>query len=448
MAKKLTFDEVVKFIEENSDCIPLFDSFDKTTDKINLRCNCGEEFITTFAKFKTRNKRQCNDCSKEKLREEKAFNIRDVKDFIESNSECKLMSKEYINAQSKLLLECSCGNKFETNFNKFKSRDKRQCNDCSKISFHEKTSVNIEYVNDFVNNHSNCKLISDSVYDSNSILKFKCQCGDIFETSFNNFKNGNQRQCKKCGAKMRVEWCTTSVSEIVKYIETNKCKVLSKDIVDIHSNIKIQCKCGNDFVTNFENLRRRKWCCCDECTMKFKISERLTPIKEIENIIGEDFNIVGNFEGKHKTISLKHKKCGQIFDTTICNFERNGKRCLCCNKTFKGEQKITDYLNDNNEEFQMQHKYDNLRGVNNGLLSYDFYLEQYNLLIEYQGQYHDGTARNQTKEQFEIQQEHDRRKKEYTKSHNIELLEIWYWDFDNIETILNNKLNNERENII
>ena len=96
----------------------------------------------------------------------------------------------------------------------------------------------------------------------------------------------------------------------------------------------------------------------------------------------------------------------------------------------------------------MQHKYDNLRGVNNGLLSYDFYLEQYNLLIEYQGQYHDGTARNQTKEQFEIQQEHDRRKKEYTKSHNIELLEIWYWDFDNIETILNNKLNNERENII
>lgn len=38
------------------------------------------------------------------------------------------------------------------------------------------------------------------------------------------------------------------------------------------------------------------------------------------------------------------------------------------------------------------------------------------------------------------QQEHDRRKREYAKSHNIELLEIWYWDFDNIEEILDKRL--------
>ena len=60
----------------------------------------------------------------------------------------------------------------------------------------------------------------------------------------------------------------------------------------------------------------------------------------------------------------------------------------------------------------------------------------YNLLIEYQGQYHDGTASNQTKKQFLQQQEHDHRKREYAKYNNIELLEIWYWDFDRIEQIL------------
>ena len=44
--------------------------------------------------------------------------------------------------------------------------------------------------------------------------------------------------------------------------------------------------------------------------------------------------------------------------------------------------------------------------------------------------------------QFEIQQEHDKRKQEYAKAHDIKLLEIWYYDNDNIEEILNKELNN------
>ena len=38
---------------------------------------------------------------------------------------------------------------------------------------------------------------------------------------------------------------------------------------------------------------------------------------------------------------------------------------------------------------------------------------------------------------FEYQQEHDRRKKEYAQKNNIKFLEIWYWDIDKIEEILN-----------
>ena len=74
-------------------------------------------------------------------------------------------------------------------------------------------------------------------------------------------------------------------------------------------------------------------------------------------------------------------------------------------------------------------------------MSYDFYIPKYNILLEYQGEYHDNTARNQTKQQFKIQQEHDRRKKEYAIKHNINLLEIWYYDFDKIEEILTKELN-------
>ena len=106
---------------------------------------------------------------------------------------------------------------------------------------------------------------------------------------------------------------------------------------------------------------------------------------------------------------------------------------------WKGEKRIEDWLISNNINYIIQMKFDDLIGTGNGLLSYDFYLLAYNLLIEYQGNFHDGSANVsilQTKEMLIKQIEHDKRKKEYAKEHNINFLEIWYWDFNNIEEIL------------
>ena len=85
--------------------------------------------------------------------------------------------------------------------------------------------------------------------------------------------------------------------------------------------------------------------------------------------------------------------------------------------------------------------YSDLRGINNGLLTYDFYLPKYNLLIEYQGEFHDNSVSYQSEFDFALQIEHDNRKRQYTNDNNIQLLEIWYWDFNNIEKILDKILN-------
>lgn len=118
----------------------------------------------------------------------------------------------------------------------------------------------------------------------------------------------------------------------------------------------------------------------------------------------------------------------------------SGYGCPNCNKS-KGEIKILSFLENYNQKYQTQYKFQDLKGVGNGLLSYDFYLPNQNLLIEYQGEFHDGTPTIQTEENYQIQQEHDRRKRKYAKEQNIELLEIWYWDYENIEQILSEKLN-------
>lgn len=111
-----------------------------------------------------------------------------------------------------------------------------------------------------------------------------------------------------------------------------------------------------------------------------------------------------------------------------------------CN-IIKGEKRIADFLINNNIKFETQKKFDGLIGLKNGKLSYDFYLPEQNILIEYQGQQHEkpiDVFGGDT--QFEIQREHDKRKKEFAEKNGIKLIEIWYKDFDNINDILTNIL--------
>jgi len=154
-----------------------------------------------------------------------------------------------------------------------------------------------------------------------------------------------------------------------------------------------------------------------------------------------------------KCSDKKHKDYfREINNSIICEF-----RCPKC-IIWKGEKRIEDWLIFNqftritkkeyyksnninkqiNKYYIVQMKFNNLVGINNGLLSYDFYLPDYNLLIENQGEQHEKFCKrfHKSKKDFEKQQEHDRRKKQYTIDNNIKFLEIWYWDYDNIENIL------------
>jgi hypothetical protein len=117
----------------------------------------------------------------------------------------------------------------------------------------------------------------------------------------------------------------------------------------------------------------------------------------------------------------------------------NGRGCPFCSES-KGEKRIRKWLDEKHVLYESQKQYEGLLGLGDGNLSYDFYILSKKLLIEYQGEYHDGTANNQTKYEYAIQQEHDRRKQEYAKQNNIKLLEIWYWDYKKIEEILEKTL--------
>ena len=155
---------------------------------------------------------------------------------------------------------------------------------------------------------------------------------------------------------------------------------------------------------------------------------------------GDEYTVVGKYVNFSTKVAIRHNKCGCVWDVQPATYLGKQSGCPKCNQS-KGEARIERFLIANDFKYTPQMKYEDLVGINNIPLSYDFYLHDYNLLIEYQGQQHEKPVDwFGGEEKFKRQKEIDKMKSNYAKEHNIELMEIWYWDFDNIGKILESRL--------
>lgn len=217
----------------------------------------------------------------------------------------------------------------------------------------------------------------------------------------------------------------------------------------LSDKIPVRCTiCGNTWEANPSTLLIGNG--CKKCAMKYvqnlriKTHEQFIEDVKERNPKARFFDIISRYTKDDDPITCHCKICDRVWTTVAHHIvtKNSASGCPYCN-TSKGELQIMNWLELNGIQFQWQKEFDGLVGLGGGNLSYDFYIPLHNLLIEYQGEFHDGKAPHQTKAQFEYQQEHDRRKREYAASNNIKLLEIWYKDFNKIEQILSENLPTE-----
>lgn len=99
------------------------------------------------------------------------------------------------------------------------------------------------------------------------------------------------------------------------------------------------------------------------------------------------------------------------------------------------EDKIALILKKEKIRFEREKTFSDLR---EGRYRYDFYLPQFNICIEYDGQQHFYQVKHfqKTRKDFLAQKEHDRRKNSYCLAKNIKLYRIPYWEIDNIKNFL------------
>lgn len=137
-------------------------------------------------------------------------------------------------------------------------------------------------------------------------------------------------------------------------------------------------------------------------------------------------------------VKIKHEKCGYLWQVTPMNFIR-GTRCPRCRKSH-GELAIEAWLNSKNYGYIPQKKFANCKDQRS--LPFDFYLSDYNLVIEYDGRQHFQSCDYfGGEEKFRIQRKHDLIKNKYCEDNNINLLRIPYTvTGEDIGEVIQNKL--------
>lgn len=394
----------------------------------------------------------------------KKLKYEEVKDYIESLG-YELISKEYLSNNKKLIIVDKDGYYYYCCLANLKLGK-------SPSKFGNNNPYTIQNIKLWCKlNNKPFELVEGQIYERDSkTFKWKClklECGEIFNAIWANIQNN--RGCGICdGRQVSISNClATKNPQLASEWHPTKNGDLTPYDITLNSRKEVWWQCSKNPKHEWHvAIYARNNNGCPYCSGFYASEDYNLLVCNPE--LCEEWNYDKNdkFPSEYTPNSNKFawwicKECEHEWNAQINNRNGGSRGCPECNKS-RGEKRCKEFfisnnfieigqdfydelINKNDYNYYIPQKtFTGLVGLGNGLLSYDFYLPKYNLLIEYQGEFHDGTAKQQTKEGFEYQKEHDKRKKEYALKNGIQLLEIWYWEFDNIEEVLESLIGGEK----
>ncbi len=299
----------------------------------------------------------------------------------------------------------------------------------------------VEYIQ-----QNNCELITprDEYENIKQKLLIKCwRCGEVFEQSFSGFRYSLHKACRKCryflGGRKSAK-ATDEFRQEVYELEGNEYTVLG-EYIDASTKVKIRHnKCGHVYYVlprAFLEQGNR----CPNCNPKKKKTHKEF-CNEVYDLVGDEYTVIDKYRNAMDKIRIKHNVCKSVWRTSPNNF-LSGTRCPYCYRS-KGEDRIANILSMNNIEYQGEYIFEDCIHIEP--LRFDFYLSQYNMCVEYDGEQHFKPCgfgekdASKVIEKFNMVQKRDEIKNQYCKDNNIKLIRIPYYEFDNIENIINEQI--------
>lgn len=428
MGKRYTDEDRKKIVEERGyELLEINRKRNKKgKSKVYIKIKCDKGHTTEMQWDNFMQGKNCKYCANNV-----AFTYKEVKEYIESFG-YELLSEEYKNENKKILINNkNCNHEpYLTTFSVFKRGCR--CPKCGIIKRAESHKYSYEEIKEYIELF-NYELLSENYNGNKGYLILKCPNGHEYTVTFSNFKNQSQR-CPYCYGNAKY-----TIEEVREYIESFGYELLSKEYKGSNSPLIIKCPQGH--VTDTITYSRFKLGCrCKKCADEKRGDNKKLSYEEVKGYI-ESFEyklLSTEYEKSNKKLLIQCNKKHEPYLASWNDFQQ-GCRCPYCNES-KGEKRIEEFLNINNISYIPQYRFKDCKFKNT--LPFDFYLLDYNVLIEYDGEQHykikdifgglDG---------FVDRIIRDTIKNEYCKKNNIKLIRIPYWDFNNIEKIIVKELN-------
>ena len=247
----------------------------------------------------------------------------------------------------------------------------------------------IDSVKEFVDNKTDCELLSTEYVNAKTKLKFKCVCGREFERTWDNFLRKKTYLCRSC----------SNIRPLPKIAKRKISRSRLKPIEEVIKIVEVDMKCR--FIKRYIRENTRSTIIVFEC-----------PKHGIQEV--------------YWTNLVKRKGC------PVCN-EFNKQNS-------KGMLRIEDYLKSKSIKFIKEYKFDEC--VDKRKLPFDYYIPEKNTCIEFDGRQHfekayfGGADEEKASYMLEYVKRHDNIKNNFCKKNSINLIRIPYFEIDNIEKIL------------
>lgn len=200
------------------------------------------------------------------------------------------------------------------------------------------------------------------------------------------------------------------------------------EYVNSQTKVKIICKIHGIFEQVPNDHCGYKKHGCHPCSVE-KVHKQLILTNEefIERSVKTHSNKYNysksNYKNNHTHVIIICEKHGEFLQIPSNHFAGNG--CPKCKRSL-GEETIDLYLSSLKINFEMQKRFNDCKG-DVGTLPFDFYLPDYNILIEYDGiQHYFPIETFGGITGFEKRQRYDKIKTEWAKNNGYELLRIRY----------------------
>lgn len=319
---------------------------------------------------------------------------------------------KYVNAKDKIRVKhnkCNCIYSVSpTNFIKGS-----RCPYCS--GNHKKTDDEFrKEIQDLVG--TEYRFLDKYVNDSTKLRVKHNWCGNIYEVKPTNFLSG--KRCPYCygNRKKTDKEFNQEVFDLVGDEYT-----FLDDYVNDYTKLKVKHnQCENTYEVSPSSFLQGHG--CPYCFGKHKKSNEQFQ-QEVYDLVGNEYTFLDKYINTDTKLRIKHNRCENIYEVKPSNF-LFGYRCPYCNSP-KGETVITKLLDTFSIEYEYQKTFPDLK--DKSYLSYDFYIPDQNILIEYQGiQHYQPVDHFGGDDRFMVQQKHDQTKLDYAKEHGYNLIAVPY----------------------